>query len=78
MTIFAMVVLKAFALDRKSILRAMVLLTLTNYIILKTTQDIRQPGDGFMRQAFSNALDKGNRRFILAEHIQEDDSQSSN
>ena len=67
MTIISMMLLKAFALDRKTLLRALLIITLMNYIILKTTQDIRTPGENFVREAFVNQPDKLKRKFILAQ-----------
>ncbi len=37
LTILAMMMLKAFALDRKTLLRALLILTVVNYAVLKTT-----------------------------------------
>ena len=69
--------LKAFALDRKTLLRALLILTVVNYMVLKTTQNIRLPGEGFMIEAFKNPIEKAKRNFILAQQLKQEDSVSS-
>jgi hypothetical protein len=67
LTLLAMMLLKAFALDRKTLLRAFLILTVVNYAILKTTQDIRLPGESFMRQAFNKPMNTPvKHNFLLA------------
>ena len=77
LTIFAMMLLKAFALDRKTLLRAFLILTVVNYAVLKATQDIRLPGEGFLREAFHQPIQNMNRRFILANNIESEEHGSS-
>lgn len=78
LTVLAMLSLKAFALDKRTLLRAMLILTVANYAVLKTTQDIRMPGELFMRQTLTTTLDNPKKQFILAKQLQRELSQSSN
>jgi hypothetical protein len=77
-----MILLKAFALDRKTLLRAFLIMSIVNYVILKTTQDIRLPGESFMRQAFNKPMTNlinspAKHNFILAKQLEDENSAES-